>query len=154
MLLNRSGRLILIKAVLTAIPIYLLIALDVPNWFVKAVDKWRRKFLWRGRKDLQGGHCLVAWQQVTRPLHLGGLGVDLQTMASALRMRWLWLERTQPDRPWGLLRVHIPEMARMMFMISVTTTVGDGSTTLFWSNRWVIGQTIADLAPDLMPFVR
>lgn len=74
-LMARSGRLILVKAVLTALPIYLLIALDVPKWFVKAVDKWRRCFLWRGRQDLRGGHCPVAWPRVTRPLHLGGLGV-------------------------------------------------------------------------------
>lgn len=64
----KSGRLILVKAVLTAIPIDLLIALDVPKWFVKAIDKWRRPFLWRGRKDLRGGHCPVAWDLATQPL--------------------------------------------------------------------------------------
>lgn len=154
-LLDKSGRLILVKAVLTAIPIYLLFALDIPQWFIKAVDKWRRSFLWRGRKELNGGHCPVAWQQVTRPLHLGGLGVhDLQAMAWALRMRWLWMEKTQPDRPWGLLRVHIPEPARAMFAVSVATTLGDGRTTLFWTDKWVHGQAIADLAPALMQFVR
>ncbi|GJN40212.1 hypothetical protein PR202_gb29393 [Eleusine coracana subsp. coracana] len=78
----------------------MLIALDVPQWFVKVIDKWRRAFLWRGRRDLNGGHCPVAWQRVTRPLNLGGLGIhDLQAMAWALRMRWLWLQKTQPDRP-------------------------------------------------------
>lgn len=44
-LLQKSGMVILMKAVLRAIPIYLLIALDVPTSFVKAVDKWRRGFL-------------------------------------------------------------------------------------------------------------
>lgn len=38
-LMARYGRLILVKAVLTAIPIYLLIALDVPKWVIKAIDK-------------------------------------------------------------------------------------------------------------------
>lgn len=131
-LLDKSCRLGLIKVVLTAIPIYLLIALDVPKWFIKAIDKWRRNFLWRGRKDLQEVHCPVAWQRVTRPLHLGGLGVhDLQTMAWALRLRWLWLEKTQPDRPWGVLRVRIPEPARAMFALSAQTYLGDGRTTMF-----------------------
>lgn len=38
-LMARSGRLILVKVILTALPIYLLIALDVPKWFIEAVDK-------------------------------------------------------------------------------------------------------------------
>lgn len=80
-LMARSGHLILVQAVLTAIPIYLLITLDVPKWFIEAIDKWHRSFLWRGRRDLRG-HCPVAWQRVTRPRLLGGLGIhDLQTMA-------------------------------------------------------------------------
>ncbi|GJN17067.1 hypothetical protein PR202_gb04106 [Eleusine coracana subsp. coracana] len=80
---------------MTVILIYLLIALDVPKWFIKTVDKWRLNFLWRGRKELQGRHCPMAWQRVTRPFQLGGLGVhDLQTMAWTLRMRWLWLQKT------------------------------------------------------------
>ncbi|GJM92866.1 hypothetical protein PR202_ga09372 [Eleusine coracana subsp. coracana] len=87
-LMKRYGRLVLVKAVLTAIPIYTLIALDVPKWFIDAVIKWQRRFLWMGQQDLKGGHCPVAWKIVARPLHLGGLGIhDLQSMAWALRMR-------------------------------------------------------------------
>lgn len=65
-LMARSGRLIMVKAVLTVIPVYLLIPLDVPKWFLKAIDKWRRQFLWRGRQQLNGEHCPVAWARVTR----------------------------------------------------------------------------------------
>lgn len=35
-LMATSGKLMVVTAVLTAIPIYLLIALDVPKWFIKA----------------------------------------------------------------------------------------------------------------------
>lgn len=63
-LLDKSGRLILVKAVLTAIPLYLLVALEVPRWFIKAIDKLRRSFLWIGRQDTRGGQCLVAWERV------------------------------------------------------------------------------------------
>lgn len=54
-LMATSGRLILLRAVLTAIPIHLLIALDLSRWFIKAIDKWCRKFLWCGHKELRGG---------------------------------------------------------------------------------------------------
>ncbi|GJN27961.1 hypothetical protein PR202_gb16030 [Eleusine coracana subsp. coracana] len=69
-------------------------------WALKAIDKIRRQYMWHGRKEAKGGHCLVAWGKVCRPLELGGLGISsLKELGWALRMRWLWLERTEPDRP-------------------------------------------------------
>jgi hypothetical protein len=48
-----------------------------------------------------GGKCLVAWDRVQRPLHLGGLGVlDLNLFGIALRERWLWLCYMDTGRPW------------------------------------------------------
>jgi hypothetical protein len=38
-LLNKAGRLVLVRVVLTAAPIYLLIAMDLSKWFFKAIDK-------------------------------------------------------------------------------------------------------------------
>lgn len=38
------------RVVLTASPIYLLIAIDLPKWVFKAVDKRRRGFLWKGQQ--------------------------------------------------------------------------------------------------------
>ena len=97
-LLSLAGRAVLVKAVLTAIPIYLLIALKVPKWFIRSIDKIRRNFLWKGRKEANGGCCLVAWEKVMRPLDLGGLGIhNLEIMSWALQMRWLWIEKTNPD---------------------------------------------------------
>jgi hypothetical protein len=56
--------------------IYILMALDLPPWALKAIDKIRRGFLWKGRRDARGGHCLLAWPKVARPLNLGGLGIS------------------------------------------------------------------------------
>jgi hypothetical protein len=52
-------------------------ALDLPAWALKAIDKIRRGFFWKGREDVKGGHCLVAWPKVYRPPELGGLGWNL-----------------------------------------------------------------------------
>ena len=40
-LMSTAGRAVLVKAVLTAVPVYLLIALDVPKWLLRAIDKMR-----------------------------------------------------------------------------------------------------------------
>ena len=80
-LLTKAGRKVLVQSVLTSMLIYLVMALDLPQWALKAIDKIRRGFLWRGRKDARGGHCLLAWPKVTRPPNLGGLGIsNLQNM--------------------------------------------------------------------------
>ena len=57
-LMNKVGRLVMVKVVLTAAPIYLLIAMDLPKWFFKAIDKRRRGFLWKGHVQANGGNCM------------------------------------------------------------------------------------------------
>jgi len=100
-LLNLAGRTTLVNSVLSGIPVYLLIALNVPSWVIKAIDKIRRAFLWKGRKEVNGGSCLVAWDIVTRPRCLGGLGVpNLRFMGWVLQLRWLWFRKTDPSKPW------------------------------------------------------
>jgi hypothetical protein len=100
-LLNLAGRTALVKFVLSAIPTYLLIAINVPQWVIKSIDKIRRGFLWRGRKEVNGGSCLVPWEVVTRPLKFGGLGIpNLKFKSWALQAKWLLLEKTDLSRPW------------------------------------------------------
>lgn len=58
-------------------------------------------FFWAVVDEIHGGKCLVAWKHVCRPKYLGGLGViDLRKHGLALRLRWLWLQRTDGSRPW------------------------------------------------------
>jgi len=107
-LMSLAGRAVLVRFVLTAIPIYLLIAMKVPKWFIRAVDNIRRSFLWKGSKEVNGGSCLVAWEKVMRPIDLGGLGIhNLEIMGWALQMCWLWIEKTKPNRPWTGLQIPV-----------------------------------------------
>jgi len=135
-LMSLAGRAVLVRYVITAIPIYLLIAIRVPKWFIRAVDKIRKSFLWKGRKEINGGSCLVAWEKVMRPIDLGGLGIhNLEIMGWALQMRWLWFEKTKPDRPWAGLEIPVHPNTAALFTVSVFTTVGNGHNTLFWTDR-------------------
>ena len=116
--------------------IYLLRAIDIPPWALMAIDKVRRGFLWRGRKDAQGGHCLLAWLKLTFPLELGGLGIfNLQNLGWALHMRWLWLRKTEPDRPWATLPIQVQSLIRAFFSMPLSQKLEVVKRTLF------LGQT-------------
>jgi len=135
-LMNRAGRLVLTRVVLTATVIYLLIAVDLPKWVIRAIDKKQRGFLWRGQKKANGGKCLVAWEKVQRPFEYGGLGIhNLEFFGWALRIRWLWAQKTDPSRPWAGLTIQVPQKAQALFHMAVDAIVGNGETILFWSDR-------------------
>jgi hypothetical protein len=63
-LMSKEGRAVYVQAVMTASVIYHLMALDLEPWFLQAVDKLRRGFLWAGNGDANGGSCAVAWHLV------------------------------------------------------------------------------------------
>jgi hypothetical protein len=47
-----------------------------------------REAIWTGPDNALGGQCMVALSKVTRPVELGGLGVqDLTSLGYALRLR-------------------------------------------------------------------
>ena len=118
---------------------------------LKAVDKIRRNFLWRGRKEVNGGHCLIACPKVSRPKELGGLGIlDLQKFGRALRVRWLWLSKTELDKPWAAFPVTIHGNAQALFALAMTSTVGNGAHTKFWTDKWLNGSSIELLAWPLV----
>jgi len=50
--------------------IYLAMAIDLPPWAIKAIDKIRRGFVWRGCKKAKGGHYLIAWPRFVEPRSL------------------------------------------------------------------------------------
>ena len=70
-------------------------------------------------------------------------------MGWVLQMRWLWIEKTRPDRPWAGLDIPVHLNTAVVSAISITTAVGNGTNTLFWSDRWLHGQCLEDLAPNV-----
>jgi hypothetical protein len=153
-LLTRVGRKVHVQFVLTSMLIYIAMVVDLPQWAHKAMDKIRMSYFWRGHKEAKGGHCLVAWDTVCRPLQIGGLGIsNLKNLGWALRVRWLWLQKTEPHRPWSSLSIQVPDQVRAFFAMAITSEVGNGEHVLFWTDRWLQGQKISDLAPHLFAVV-
>jgi hypothetical protein len=149
-LMTRVGRKVQVQHVLTSMIIYLAMAIDLPELVLNAIDKIRKGFLWRGRKSASGGHCLVAWGKVCRPLQLGGLGISsLPKLRWALRMRWHRLQKTNSNRPWTYLSIQVPSKAHVFSSAVLISEVGNGANTKFWTDRWLHGERLADLVPRL-----
>jgi hypothetical protein len=150
-LLTKVGRSVLVQSVLTGMLIYSATAVDLPSATMKDIDKIRRGFLWRGRKNVMGGHCAVAWGRVCRPRELGGLGIfSITELSCAFKMHWAWLQKSEPGRPWSSMPLHIPKKIREFLQMALYSEIGSGASTLFWGDRWLSGQRIVDIAPRLL----
>jgi hypothetical protein len=75
LLLSAGGRIVLLNAVLDALPAYAMGALELPSALLRAIDALRRAFLWNFDGKASGVNCLVAWDKVCRPKCDGGLGL-------------------------------------------------------------------------------
>jgi hypothetical protein len=132
-LLNPAGRRELICSVLSAIPVYLLTSIKAPKQLFEDLDKARRRFLWAGDAEISGGKCKVGWPLVARPVQFGGLGIlDLERFSRALRLRWLWLEWRDPNRPWMGTNLPVDSTDIALFMAATRVTVHDGRKASFW----------------------
>jgi len=67
----------------------------------------------------------------------------------ALRLRWEWLRRSQPDAVWSLLPSKPERKVDHMFQASVSVQVGDGASACFWTDSWLSNGPICRSAPNL-----
>jgi hypothetical protein len=90
----------LIKTVIAPRLVHHMLVEAASDWLVEEATKYMCAFFCVGKKQVNGGQCLVAWDIICKPVRFGGLGVnDLKQQGLALRVRWEWLQRTDPSRP-------------------------------------------------------
>jgi len=126
----------------------------LPAWVIDEIDSLRRNFLWAGKETAVRGKNLVAWPTVCCPTSCGGLGVaNLRLSGFALRVRWLWMQRTEEQRAWSALPIKIEPEVQALFDASVVVHVGNGERTLFWLDNWINGSSVARMAPHLFQVI-
>ncbi|KAJ1275856.1 hypothetical protein BS78_05G167800 [Paspalum vaginatum] len=102
-------------------------------------------------ENANGGHCLVKWTKAARPKNLGGLGIlDLERFSRALRLRWLWFQWTDQSKPWASTPP-CDSTDAALFRASTVITIGNGLSTQFWHDSWLLGKAPMDIAPSLYP---
>ena len=173
-LLSRGGRLVLLKSVLAAIPIYYLSIFRIPAGVRRRLEKTMRTFFWRGSRPKESrGWALVAWTTVCQPVSQGGLGIrNLQHTNMALLTKWVcqmmqpsrdlvsvvlrdWYEHSLDWERWQTLR-----SGDSAFMASVRTCfpqvqrflcpqLGEGKTFRFWEDNWSGHDRLGGIFPRL-----
>lgn len=98
--LNPAGRLILTKAILQSIPIYMLSAIPEPVGVITNIRNIQRDFLW-GKGEKNKKWALVAWDKVYKPKSHGGSSIHDPGILNRLlgaKIWWRWLKEIQA--PW------------------------------------------------------
>eukprot|EP00253_Pinus_taeda_P008374 PITA_08374 len=99
--LNLAGRTILIKAVLSALPIYQFATTLAPASIHKHMELIIRSFLWQGGKQDTKKFSLVKWSKVILPLEKGGLGIRVPRLANiAMGFKLIWRILSEKGAWW------------------------------------------------------
>jgi hypothetical protein len=64
-----------------------------------------------------------------------------------------WSTIRQLFRPWTNFHIHLSRHVKALVYAVTTATLGNGTNLPFWSDRWLAGQSIADLAPAVVATV-
>lgn len=89
--LNLAGRTILIKAVLSGLPIYQYAVMMAPASIHKHMELIMRSFLWQGGKQDTKKFSLVSWGQVSLPYEKGGLSIKIPSFSNqAMGLKLIW----------------------------------------------------------------
>eukprot|EP00253_Pinus_taeda_P032656 PITA_32656 len=89
--LNLAGRTILIKAVLSGLPIYQYVVMMAPASIHKHMELIMRSFLWQGGKQDTKKFSLVNWGQVSLPYDKGGLSIKIPSFSNqAMGLKLIW----------------------------------------------------------------
>ncbi|KHN11229.1 Putative ribonuclease H protein, partial [Glycine soja] len=105
--ISMAGRITLIKAVLTALPLFYLSFFRAPSAVINRLTAIQRNFLWGGScegKKIPVFVCSTfstTWSKVCASRDMGGLGIkDIKALNNALLIKWKWLMFNQSDQLW------------------------------------------------------
>jgi hypothetical protein len=174
MILSAGGKEVLIKSVAQAVPIYSMACFKLPRGLCKHIDSLIRKFWW-GSKAGERKTAWVAWEEMTKPKYMGGLGfrdTELFNLALLARQAWRILQNPNTLSARILKAVYFPETdfldselgshpsqvwhalveGKQALSLGLIRRIGDGKTTRVWTHNWLprseMMRPIASLSGD------
>lgn len=169
-LLNMAGRVTLVQACLSNIPIYMMSFYPLHVGVRKKADFFRARLVWQENEDKKKYH-LVNWKTCCLPRSMGGLGIlNLEIMNKALLAKWLWKLETE-EGMWIdiIMNKYVNEKCisgikgkpgdsqfwksliqiKGIYYQHVKKKLGDGCNTRFWKDWWVGSKPLKDAYPIL-----
>lgn len=176
--LSFGGRVTLIRSVLNSIPTYYFSLYRAPVKVIEAIDRIRRSFFWGGSME-QAKTNWVLWERVIAPVKYGGLGLgSLRDMNMAMLAKWWWRFKCESSSlwrrvvwaihhnsrawnfvpakisiagPWKQIAKSVSDLLTFEVDLasSIRGVVGNGSTILFWLDRWCVEEPLARRFPSL-----
>lgn len=105
-LLNKAGKLCLVKSVTSSIPVYTMQTHCMPMSVCHKIDAITRNFFW-GKGDQQRSWHIVNWEVLITPRNLGGLGIrDTRLTNLALLGKLVWCLLHERDKLWVQVIMH------------------------------------------------
>lgn len=157
--LSSAGKQVLLKAVLSAMPCYVMSCFKIPLSLCKQIQSLLTRFWWDANPEKKK-MCWVAWSTFTLPKHSGGLGFrDIETFNDALLAKIGWRLISDPQSlvarvllgkyAWNssFLDCPIPSTAshgwrsilagRELLKKGLSWTVGNGERIRVWQDPWL-----------------
>ncbi|KAA3472112.1 reverse transcriptase [Gossypium australe] len=159
--LSMGGKEVFIKAILQAIPIYVMQCFELPKSLCNALEKIMNKYWWVNGKTGKGIHW-SSWKDLCYPKIVGGLGFrDLYFFNKALLAKQAWRLFAQPDCLLAkvLKARYYPKTnflsakvgsypsftwrsicgARELIAAGLCWRIGNGKSINIWNDPWVPG---------------
>uniref|UniRef100_A0A453HY99 Reverse transcriptase zinc-binding domain-containing protein n=1 Tax=Aegilops tauschii subsp. strangulata TaxID=200361 RepID=A0A453HY99_AEGTS len=168
--LSKAARTILINSSLSSLLLFLVSFYNLHETLHHGIAKVQSRFYWAGDNNKQKYH-MVSWPDICKPREQGGLGIMCsKRMNIALLCRWLWrisqdhgglwldviwnkylrgqplafCQRSGGSQFWQSVVQLLP-----VLRIGTSISVGSGTTTLFWFDRWAGDTPFTARFPDL-----
>jgi hypothetical protein len=158
-LLSAAGKKVLIKAVAQAIPTFSMSCFRLPRGPCHHLNGLLRNFWW-GSKEGKRKTCWVAWDEMTMPKYMGGLGFrDFELFNLALLARQAWRILKEPNTLSAriLKSVYFPHCdfleaevgsspsriwraiadGKEVLKQGLIKRIGTGEGTLIWNTNWL-----------------
>ncbi|KAK2446576.1 hypothetical protein QL285_017365 [Trifolium repens] len=136
-----GGRIVLLNAVLNAIPIFFLSFMKIPILVWKKVRRIQREFLW-GSRNGRRRISWVKWDTVCKPKKWGGLGVrDIRAVNISLLAKWRWRLLHSDGAIWkDVIKAKYGEAA--MGRVCLEDDCKPWFSSLWWKDIHSIGENL------------
>ncbi|XP_027157225.1 uncharacterized protein LOC113758655 [Coffea eugenioides] len=160
-LLSQGGKEVLIKAVIMAMPTYVMACFRLPKGLCREISATIARFWW-GKGDK--GTCVhwASWKRLSEVKGKGGIGFrDLEAFNTALLAKQIWRFLTSPNllvskvmkakyiknpnwmeqspsntASWSWKSIY---SAKTLLLTGLRKRIGDGKSVSIWRDKWISG---------------